>query len=81
MPNMRAKMKLQTIEQNDFSDVETLYFSAVAAHAYPADGSDENNTYAKFTPSADLKIMIANPALIGKFKPGETYYIDFHQAD
>ena len=73
--NMRAKMELQTVERTRYG--ERLKFSAVAAKGYPADGSDEDNTYAKFSPSADLTIHVANPALIGKFNPGETYYVDF----
>ena len=44
---------------------------------YSEDGSDENNTYAKFSPSASLRITITNPALIGQFNPGETFYVDF----
>lgn len=47
---------------------------------YPADGSDENNTFAKFSPSGDLRLFVANPALIGKFNPGESFYLDFTQA-
>jgi hypothetical protein len=39
---------------------------------YPDDGSDEDNTFAKFSPSVDLSITIANPALLGQFRPGQT---------
>jgi hypothetical protein len=44
---------------------------------YPANGSDENNTFAKFSPSGSLELTVANPALIGTFEPGETYYLEF----
>ena len=27
--------------------------------------------------TAELAITVANPALIGQFKPGEVYYVDF----
>jgi hypothetical protein len=39
----------------------------------------EDNTDAKFSPSASLEITLANPALIGKFKAKaeEEYYVDF----
>lgn len=50
---------------------------AVCASKYPEDGSDEDNTYAKFTPGADLSMNIANPALFGSFKVGDTFYVDF----
>lgn len=72
---MRAKMKINSIEQ--YGTSEKLNFAAVCAKAYPADGSDEDNTFAKFSPSANLSIQITNPALLGQFKPGETYYVDF----
>ena len=73
---MRAKLKLASVTQNEGS--ETLQFHAVCRPTgYPADGSDEDNTYAKFSPSADLKLVVQNPALLGKFKPGQKFYVDF----
>lgn len=82
MPAMRAKMRLHHIDRQFVSnDCETLYFHAVSRNdGYPEDGSDENNTYAKFSPSAMLQLTIANPALIGKFVEGEEYYLDFTKA-
>jgi hypothetical protein len=76
--SMRAKLKINRIEQ--FGSSETLHFNAVCAKAYPADGSDEDNTFAKFTPSATLAINITNPALIGQFKAGEVFHVDFTKA-
>jgi hypothetical protein len=84
---MRAKMRLNAItnryQENDEGPVlqETLQFAAVAANKYPEDGSDEDNTYAKFSPSGVLSLTVANPALIGKFEVGEKYYLDFHRVD
>jgi hypothetical protein len=77
---MRAKMQIQRVEQHMYGQ-ETLHLVAVARKAgYPADGSDEDNTYARFSPSGELKLTIANPALIGQFKPGDKYYLDFTKA-
>jgi hypothetical protein len=75
---MRAKFAISRIEQ--FVGGEKLYFNAVSAKSYPADGSDEDNTYAKYSPSAECSIHIVNPALLGQFKPGEKYYVDFTPA-
>jgi len=76
---MRAKMQIHTIEQG--MATETLKMSCVAKSSpYPEDGSDEDNTFAKFSPSGSLSIQIANPALIGQFKPGEKFYLDFTKA-
>jgi hypothetical protein len=85
MPTMRAKLQVGFVRK-DFcgpdgvQSGETLTMHAVAAKSYPADGSDEDNTYAKFSPGANLSINIANPALFGQFKVGEKYYVDFTPA-
>lgn len=79
MPVMRAKLQIASVTKHTTSEV--LKFHAVCAKSYPADGSDENNTYAKYSPSASLEITIANPALLGKFEPGEQYYVDFTLAE
>lgn len=49
--------------------------------SYPENGSDEDNTYAKFTPSADFRMTVANPALFGAFKPEQVYYVDLTPAE
>lgn len=59
---------------------ETLSMHAVAAKSYPADGSDEDNTYARMSPGASLSINIANPSLWGQFKHGDKFYVDFTPA-
>ncbi|KAI93926.1 hypothetical protein T281_13805 [Rhodomicrobium udaipurense JA643] len=84
---MRAKMKVTFVQQNFYAlgpdgkkCGETLSLCAVYASKYPEDGSDENNTYAKFTPQAELKITVANPELWGKFAVGDEFYVDFTSA-
>jgi len=73
---MRARMKLTKIIQ--YETFEELTFSAVSrSNGYPEDGSDEDNTFAKWTPSATFTMAITNPALVGTFKVGQTYYVDF----
>jgi hypothetical protein len=75
-PTMRAKMKVASVTK--YQGCELLKLSAVCkSSAYPEDGSDEDNTFAKFSPSAELNITIANPALLGKFEPGQCFYVDF----
>lgn len=77
---MRAKMYVENVEHHDGS--ETLFFRAACkSDGYPEDGADENNTYARWTPQADLKMVVNNPALIGKFTPGQAFYVDFTPAD
>ena len=92
---MRAKMQVGMVQENvqrvnekghldptaePKKYGETLHMHAVAAKSYPADGSDEDNDYAKWSPGASLQINIANPNLWGKFKHGDKFYVDFIKA-
>lgn len=85
MRAMRAKMQIGMVQVHKREDgstyQETLTMHAVAASKYPDDGSDEDNTFAKFSPGAHLSINIANPALFGNFAHGEKYYVDFTLAE
>jgi len=80
MPTMRAKMKVDRVDvQENFL---SIHLSAVCKRdGYPADGDDENNTFAKFTPTAELEMCITNPALFEKIKEGEEFYLDFTKAE
>ncbi len=79
MSMMRAKLQVESVTLSNGS--ETLKFHAVCkSGSYPADGHDEDNTYARYSPSANLEIIVANPALHGKFKPGQKFYVDFTEA-
>lgn len=59
---------------------ETLTMYAVAKNGYDKTGLDEDNNYAKWSPGASLTINVANPALWGKFKHGDKFYVDFTPA-
>ncbi|MFT4097052.1 MAG: hypothetical protein QM651_07995 [Rhodoblastus sp.] len=80
---MRAKVRVASIIPGPLGEdgkvsYETLQLHGVAKNeAYSEDGSDENNTFAKFSPSVSMAFHIANPALIGAFEIGETFYVDF----
>lgn len=77
---MRAKMQVQRVDRFPGSDRITC--AAVGrSDKYPDDGSDEDNTFAKFSPMGELSLTIANPALIGRIEPGQTFYLDFTLAD
>jgi hypothetical protein len=73
---MRAKMKVTSVEKLDVA--ERLRFSAVCKNdGYPEGGADEDNTFATYTPSAELSMYVSNPALAGQFVVGDTFYVDF----
>ena len=44
-------------------------------------GLDEDNSFAKFTPTAELTMAVRNPELLGKIKPGQKFYLDFKLAE
>ena len=82
MTTMRAKMIVRYVEKHgDPVSCVSLTFAAVGkSDGYPADGSDENNTFARWTPSADLQMSVANPALFDAFEVGQQFYVDFTEA-
>lgn len=88
--SMRAKFMVTNVKQykdeNDNVSGEYLQMSAVGGNKvqhdpYPEDGSDEDNTFAKFTPCADLSMSIANPVLFNQFKYGDKLYVNFSPAE
>lgn len=84
---MRAKMLVMSVTVNsgkdsggnDVTTSEQLRLTAVGPNqAYNADGTgDEDNTFSRYTPCANLDITIQNPELFGKFKYGDKFYVDF----
>ena len=81
MTKMRAKVRITGIkpypEEGDATQ-ETLTFNFPAKDgAYPADGSDEDQQFARWSPSGSLSLTVANPNLLGKFAVGDTFYLDF----
>lgn len=83
MPQMRAKMRVTQVDHSETGGPnggpsDRLYFTGVSRPcAYPADGTDEDNSFALWTPSVDLNMVVNNPALVGVFKYGDTFYVDF----
>ncbi len=76
MAGMRAKMIINQVKRTEHCE-ELSMAPVCKPSGYGEDGLDEDNTYAKFSPSGQLTLTVANPALFGKFNPGEKYYIDF----
>lgn len=74
---MRAKMRITSVTPQG-AEAESLVFHGVSKDGpYPSDGSDEDNSYAKFSPSISLTMTIANPALLGVQKAGDTFFVTF----
>lgn len=85
---MRAKFRVSSVnppsvaisEGVTMAPSQTITAYPVAANGYPADGGDENNSYAKWSPSGSLTLSITNPALSNRIKEGDTFYLDFTPA-
>ncbi|MDE1914757.1 MAG: hypothetical protein KGJ57_17340 [Sphingomonadales bacterium] len=85
MTSMRAKLQCSYVFPHRDADGKTLSeqvsFHAVCKSNYADSELDEDNTYARMSPSANFQITIANPALFGKFEPGQKFYVDFHPVE
>lgn len=81
MTAMRAKVKITSITAYPTDGTptqETLTFNFPSKDgAYPADGSDEDQSFARYSPQGSLSLTVANPALLGKFAVGDKFYLDF----
>lgn len=73
---VRAKFKCSSVERfGNGSDGPANYrFVAVTDQSTP-----ENQRYARYTPSGELRIYVDNPAV--SFEAGKDYYLDFTPAE
>lgn len=96
IPMMRAKLQVQGVtdiqtctanwtpeNRETVKSGERLTFMAVClGRAYNEDGTgDEDNTYSRWSPQANLDLVCMNPALFGKFNVGDKFYVDFTAAE
>ena len=88
MTRMRAKLQVGSVQEHFHGHDKAKSGEALTMHAVrrasgysDTAGLDEDNTFAMYTPIANLSINIANPALFDQFKVGEKYYVDFTLAD
>jgi hypothetical protein len=80
MPTMRAKMQVRSVEGSPTQ--ETIKLSCVTGKdPFGPNGESEDNTFARYTPFGEASYTINNPLLIGQFKQGDTYYVDFTPAE
>jgi len=79
---MRAKMQVISVKQSETQlDLTMMAVGGGKVESgYPTTGEDEDNTYARWTPTADLTMAIQNPDLFGRFHEGQKFYVDFTPA-
>lgn len=69
---IRAKMKCHGAAIPEGGDTEAVSLFPVC--------DDENRSWAKYTPGGSVTLYINNPAAQGRFKVGQTYFVDFVEA-
>lgn len=67
--SVRAKFRCASVEHG------SVKLEAVTS------GSEENKTWAKYTPSGQLSMQIDNPAALEQFSVGGEYYLDITKAE
>lgn len=74
-PMFRAKIKIDKVHREVGFD--TVIASPVTGTKLGENGRNDDNTFARWTPSGEIKLQINNPDLIGQITPGEEYLVDF----
>lgn len=78
---MRAKMQVNQVDSYGVPPTsEVVQMAPVTSKPFDQDGNSEDNSYARWTPSGSLSLTVTNPNLIGKFKIGQRFYVDFTEA-
>jgi hypothetical protein len=77
---MRAKMQVRSV--TTYGDTQqNVHMAAVTTQPFGPNGESEDNTFARYTPMAELTMTINNPALLGKLTEGQKLYVDFTPAE
>lgn len=78
---MTAKLKITSVLATEGGGEVLKYRAVCKSDGYSQSDLDENNSYAKASPMADLEIHVHNPALQGKYRPGDTFKVHFEPCD
>jgi len=81
---MRAKFIVNEVSDVSYrggSSCQKLTMAPVTDTHYKGDGENEDNTFARYTPSGEIRLSITNPNLKGEIEAGDIFYIDFIKAE
>lgn len=81
MAIMRAKMEVRAVEKSSPTVLKLTMAAVCGKDPFGPDGESEDNTYARWTPTATVEMYITNPNLVDKFKQGQKLYVDFTEAE
>lgn len=79
MKTMRAKFRVTQVEVVN-ETYQNVTMHAVSEAPFDQDGVSEDNSFARWTPSGELRMAIQNPDLMGVLQEGQKYYLDFTPA-
>lgn len=80
MSTMVAKFQVTAVETWDGNAGQNVTMMAVTEKPFDKDGNSDDNSFARWTPSGELKMSITNPNLVGALKQGQKYYLNFTEA-
>lgn len=72
--SIRAKFQIQSVTATRYSD-------EVIATPVTDDGIPEHQRFHELTPGGELRLVVTNPDLRGRIKPGMSYYVDLTPVD
>ena len=76
---MRAKFKVMSVEVINATS-QKVTMMAVTEAPFDEEGKSDDNSFARWTPTGTITMMISNPDLMGKIKVGQKFYTDFNEA-
>lgn len=73
---VRGKFQVQSVTTHSWNpNAKTVKLHAVST------GSKENESWAKYTPSGTIEMLIENPPAADQLAIGKEFYVDFTPAD
>jgi len=74
----RCKFKCETVNKSPAGG-EPYEDITLRANYDPAD--ETNKVWSKYTPSGMFQMSVTNPAVLGHFEVGKSYYLDITEAE
>ncbi len=81
MTTTRLKLVVNTVQLTINNDGTTNYEDITLSAVYSDKEGSANKQWSRWTPSGQLKFQVSNPAVFGKFRPGQFYFADLTECD
>lgn len=77
---VRAKMVV-TSKGDAYQHYDKTFSTTTIRLIAVTSGSEENKTWAKYTPCGSVELQINNPDAVNAFELGKEYFVDFTKAE